>query len=181
MEYGILNLTFPRPEYNIKIRYWEPKDQNCVIAGSKDPYIPKTTSIPVECEEKGALDWIRSQNHKITEGTDLPLCIANDSTNEAIGMIGIFGLNVKDRNPRGGYWVAPPYRGNSVAAKALAMITPWVTDQIDLKAIELLIEPGNTVSRKSAEYAGYKAKEILPAHTQIDGQLKDMYLYSWKL
>ena len=180
MEHGNSNLIFPAPSDNLKIRYWESGDTKCVISGAEDSYIPLTTSIPADCNEVGALDWIERQNKKIDEGTDLPLCITRASTNEALGMVGIFELNVESESARGGYWISPQHRGKGIVRKILKIVTPWAAEKLHLNVIELLIEPDNIASRKAAEAAGYSKKQVLKAHTEINGVLRDMQLYAWE-
>jgi RimJ/RimL family protein N-acetyltransferase len=153
-------------------------DHACVQKAACDPYIPLVTSIPAECDESKAIDWINRQNQKIADGTDLPLCIAVGSTNEAVGMIGVFALNlVAEGSARCGYWISPDRRGKNISGRALAILSSWAFDAFAVQTLELLIESDNIGSIRAAESAGYSVGKTLISHKEIGGTLRDMLIY----
>jgi len=171
-------LNLPDPADNLRLRRWSSKDVDCVQKAARDPYIPLVTSIPANCDESQALAWIGRQNQKISDGTDMPLCIAVATTNEAVGMMGIFALqSVVGGSARCGYWVSPEKRGQNISGRALAIMTSWAFDAFSIDALELLIEPENIASICAAESAGYSLHNTLTLQKDIGGRLRDMVLY----
>jgi [ribosomal protein S5]-alanine N-acetyltransferase len=174
----LTNLVLPEPVGELRLRRWELKDLHCVFAAACEYLITLDNSIPSECHELQALAWIGRQNSKIMEGTDLPLCIALTSTDEAIGMVGAFGLNKVDAtSARCGYWIVPTMRGNKFSAKALDVLSSWSFGALPLQILELAIDPSNLASIRTAEIAGYFLESTLTSRIEIGGTLRDMLLF----
>ncbi len=170
----------PLPAHGLCLRFWESKDAACVMAAGTDPYIPLVTTIPAQCGELQAQEWIARQHSRVTEGSGISLCIAKNSTNEALGMIGLFEPDSSRSQIRGGYWLDPSRRGQNIAGVALKILSPWALSELSLRSIELLIEPANIASICAAKYAGYTTlQRTLNAHKDIGGTLRDMALYSF--
>ncbi|MEU9687177.1 GNAT family N-acetyltransferase [Amycolatopsis japonica] len=72
---------------------------------------------------------------------------------------------------------SPWNSANSLPAHALKAITEFAWTVSGVERIELYIEPWNRGSRRAAEKAGYRCEGVLPAHHEIGGVLKDMFLY----
>jgi [ribosomal protein S5]-alanine N-acetyltransferase len=174
----LINLVLPEPVGEFRLRWWELKDVQCVFAAACEYLITLDNSIHSECHELQALAWIGRQNNKIMEGTDLPLCIALTSTDEAVGMVGVFGLNKTDAtSARCGYWITPKMRGHKFSAKALELVSSWAFGALPLQTLELAIDPSNLASIRTAEIAGYFLESTLTSRIEIGGTLRDMLLF----
>lgn len=168
-------LALPQPGHDLCIRYWRQQDSQCVVDAAVDPYVPSITSIPRHCDTAGAVDWINRQNAKIKTGHDLPLCIARHCDDQALGMIGLFGLNQQASSA--GYWLSPTHRGQSIVKHILNGITPWAFSVLAIQRLELFIEPDNLASAKTARNAGFSYGKTLKAYMTIDGTARDMVLF----
>jgi ribosomal-protein-alanine N-acetyltransferase len=166
----------PKPNAGVQLRHWNQQDISCVIKAGLDSYIPQVTTIPVSCDERQAKEWIQRQSSRIKDEIGIPFCIADQKTNKALGMIGIF----RSEDPESahcGYWVIPEMRGRDLSGKALKILSSWAFKTFPIRSLELFIEPNNTASMKTAKSCGYTLSKTLIAHQEIGGVLRDMHLY----
>jgi RimJ/RimL family protein N-acetyltransferase len=90
-------------------------------------------------------------------------------------MMGVFGL--KETSVRCGYWISPQHRGHGISGRALELLSSWAFGALNLDALELLIEPNNVASIRTAETAGYSLERTLVAYKEIGGILRDMTVF----
>lgn len=160
----------------ISLRPFADTDTAVVIAAAADPYIPLITTVPTSATHADALAFIARQRDRFTDGTGYSFAIANhDGT--AVGQIGLWTRDIHHSRASIGYWVAPGYRGHGYAVRALRTLSRWALDRPDIMRLELLVEPSNTASIRTAERAGYLREGLLRSWRQIGDERRDLFMY----
>lgn len=153
-------------------------DAPMVLALSQDPYVPLIGSLPARATTEQALAWIARQQERYASGAGLPFAIADATSGQALGAIGLGLRDLSAGRASGGYSVAPPYRGRGVARSALIALTTYAWTVPGLYRIELSVEPWNIGSIRVAEAGGYQREGLLRSHQEIGGTRRDMLLYA---
>jgi RimJ/RimL family protein N-acetyltransferase len=69
-------------------------------------------------------------------------------------------------------------RGRGAAALAVAALAGWALGELGIPRVELYVEPWNSASIRSAERAGFRREGLLRSWQELDGERKDMLMYS---
>ena len=62
--------------------------------------------------------------------------------------------------------------------RGLRLLCRYAFDELDVKRVELWIEPGNGASLRVAEAAGFRREGLLRSFMHIGGRRRDMLMYS---
>jgi RimJ/RimL family protein N-acetyltransferase len=75
-----------------------------------------------------------------------------------------------------GYWTAPWARGTGVATRALTLLSGWATAPAGLgvRRLELYAEPGNGLSQRVAERAGFVRGDLVRGGIALRGRRRDV-------
>ncbi|GAB3187612.1 GNAT family N-acetyltransferase [Nesterenkonia suensis] len=157
----------------------EVRDSDVVMARelSTDPYVPLIGSLPAHGTVEELLAWIRRQQGRHAEGAGFAFTIA-DADDAPVGHCGLWLRELDQGRATAGYALAPSARGRGLAADALTALTQFGWTVEGLHRIELLIEPWNTASVRTADRAGYRREGLLHSHQEIGGRRCDMLLYA---
>jgi RimJ/RimL family protein N-acetyltransferase len=171
-------LDYPDPPLDdgvVRLRPWSDADLDTVVEASRDPYIPRVTTVPAPFTRGAGTRWIDRQRARRTSGTGLSLAIARSATDEAVGGLviihrgkGLHGL---------GYWVLRSARRQAVASRAVALVVAWAIAQEDVTELEALVEPWNEASRRVAERAGFVAEPTARVETSVAGRRAEVIRY----
>lgn len=161
-----------------RLRPFEAKDAELVREASFDPLIPLITTVPSHGTDKEILDFIERQHHRLVERTGYSFVIADASSDQALGQIGLWLKNSDQGRASIGYWVGPTHRNKGIASSALGAISPWGLSLPGIHRLELYVEPWNEGSWRAAERCGYTREGLLHSWQEVGGQRKDMYMYS---
>ena len=127
----------------IVLREFEQRDRPLVLSVVDDPLIPLVTSVPPEGGEAVAAAYIERQRSRLAEGVGYSFVIADGSTDEAVGQIGLWTRDAADGRVSIGYWVGPLFRRRGYAAAALGVLTSWASSLDGLHRLQLFVEPWN--------------------------------------
>lgn len=98
---------------------------------------------------------------------------------EAVGGIGIVvGKDIERYSAEIGYWLAEDYWGRGIAAEALAMMTTYAFERMNLLRLFAVPFATNLQSTRVLEKAGYVREGILRASAVKYGQPRDQLLYA---
>ncbi|MFJ6349501.1 GNAT family N-acetyltransferase [Streptomyces sp. NPDC092046] len=137
------------------LRPWELADLPLVREASADPYIPLITTVPPVWSRAAGEAFVRRQWARAQSGAGYPFVIARTSDARPLGTIGLWLRDLPEGRATLGYWLAPHARGNGTAARALAALTAWATTELRVPRLQLLVEPWNEPSARTAERAGF--------------------------
>ena len=104
--------------------------------------------------------------------------MAEAATGSAVGGCGLWLRELAAGRASAGYSIAPSARGHGFAADALRAVTAFGWSLPGLHRIELLIEPWNTASVRTAERSGYEREGLLRSYLEIGGRRRDMLVYA---
>ncbi|KAA9162859.1 GNAT family N-acetyltransferase [Amycolatopsis acidicola] len=177
----MLPLVLPRvaPAYGgVLLRAFEERDAGMVMDLATDRYVPDIGTLPAQADRAQALAWIARQHERLATGAGYGFCIADADTDEALGTVGLNVGSMIMGRISAGYSIAPRSRGRHGAGEALIAVTGFAWTLPDVHRIELYIEPWNTGSVRTAEFAGYEREGLMRSHHEIAGRRVDMLLYA---
>lgn len=162
----------------VRLRPWRWSDAPALESAAQDPYIPLTTSVPAHYDEVAGRAWIERQHQRIQQGRGYSLCIADVQNDDCLGMIGLWLEALTEGRGRCGYWLIPAARGRGLAGRALRLVCDWGFTAWSLARIELLIEPENLASRRTADQAQFACEGCLRSYMVLGGTRRDMLMYA---
>lgn len=133
-------------EAPLVLRAFAAKDLQLIQDASTDPLIPVITSVPSTQDASAAQAFITRQLARLRNGEGYSFAIADSTTDEAFGQIGLWLLNLAQGRASVGCWVAARHRGQGVASRALGMISTWGLGLPGVHRLELYVEPWNEAS-----------------------------------
>jgi RimJ/RimL family protein N-acetyltransferase len=171
-------LTYPDPPLGdaaVSLRAWRLSDLPTVVEASRDPYIPKITTVPAPMTKDAGQRWLERQDARSRSGIGVSLAIVEATAGDAVGAVvlmhrghGLYGL---------GYWLLRDARGRGLASRAVALVTPWALDQPDVRELEALVEPWNEASCRVVERVGFTRDRLLPSEISVAGRRADVIRY----
>ena len=163
---------------SIRIRLRADSDTPAIVAACQDPEIPRWTRVPEPYDVDSAEDWAAESKRQQEAGEGLHLVIADATSGDLLGSIGVHDVNPVDRRGNIGYWLAREARGRGIMTRAVTMLSKWAFENLGIDRIEIPVDSQNTASRAVAERAGYTFEGVLRSHTVIKGRRRDMAIYS---
>jgi RimJ/RimL family protein N-acetyltransferase len=171
-------LAYPDPPLGdeaVSLRGWRRSDLPTIVEASRDPYIPKVTTVPAPLTKDAGERWLERQDTRSRSGIGVSLAIVEATAGEAVGAVvlmhrghGLYGL---------GYWLLRGVRGRGLASRAVALVTPWALAQPDVTGLEAHVEPWNEASCRVVERAGFTRDRLLPGEISVAGRRADVIRY----
>ncbi|MEU5654202.1 GNAT family protein [Streptomyces sp. NPDC047737] len=160
------------------LRPWEMSDLPLVREAAEDDYIPLITTIPSPYSHEAAQAFVRRQWKRAATGTGYPFTIARTRDRRPVGSIGLWLSDSAEGRATLGYWMTSAARGQGVAGAALRTVTTWALHELRIPRVQILVEPWNTASVRTAESAGYLREGLLRGWQEIGGRRRDMLMYA---
>ena len=173
-------LAYPDPPLAddvVCVRPWRGTDLATVVEASRDPYIPKVTTVPAPFTKGAGERWLDRQDVRSRSGLGISLAIAENESgrDEVVGAVvlmhrghGVYGL---------GYWLLPAARRRGLASRAVALVVEWTLAHTGVAELEALVEPWNEASIRVAERAGFTRDRLLRAEISVAGREADVVRY----
>jgi RimJ/RimL family protein N-acetyltransferase len=162
----------------VVLRAFTEADVGLVQSVADDPLIPLITTVPTSGSRADALAFIDRQHDRLASGAGYSFAIADETTGEPVGQIGLWLRDLADGRASTGYWIAPGRRRRGYVVAALDAISRWGLSLDGVHRIELHVEPWNEGSWRAAERVGYVREGLLRSFRQIGAERRDLYLYS---
>lgn len=162
------------------LRPWRLGEADLTLVGeaADDPYIQLVTSVPPDFVDDAGAAFVRRQWDRAADGDGYPFVIVRREDDRPVGAIGLWLKDIDNGRAWIGYWVVEHARGNGIAATALRAVTTWGLSELQIPRLQLSVEPWNTASIRTAERAGYQREGLLRQWQEIDGERRDMLMYS---
>jgi [ribosomal protein S5]-alanine N-acetyltransferase len=174
----LVPLDYPDPPLGddlVRLRAWRRDDLATVIEASRDPYIPKVTTVPAPLTKGAGERWLERQDVRSRSGVGLSLAIAEAATDAAVGAVVV--MQRSERLYGVGYWLVRAARGRGLASRAVALAAPWALAQPGVAVLEALVEPWNEASCRVVERAGFTRDRLLPGEISVAGRQADVIRY----
>ena len=162
----------------VRLRPIADADLDAITAACQDPEISRYTTIPSPYERHHAREWMNASAAGMAAGSDLGLLVVEAESGALLGSVGLHGLNPVNGRCSSGYWVAPESRGRGTAARALRLLCGYAFDELEVRRVELWIEPENSASRRVAAAVGFVCEGRMRSYMVIQGARRDMLMYS---
>ena len=165
-------------EAPVRLRPWKASDAGLVASVTSDPLIPLITTVPVSPASEDVEKYLDRQHRRLAEGVGYSFAIADLSTDEGVGHIGLWISNIAPGRASTGYWIASRCRRRGYVTAALKALTRWALTLPEVERLELYVEPWNEGSWRAAEAAGYQREGLMRQWESVGDVRKDMYMYS---
>src|SRR5438309_9473644 len=125
-----MRLAYPSPPLTdgvVRLRRWETTDLSCVEEASRDPDIPRGTSVPTTYTDAEGRGVVERQQAHYTNGTGVALAITDAANDVAVGQL----VLLSRQPPAGahvagvGYWIVESARRRGFATRAMKLLVPW--------------------------------------------------------
>jgi len=161
------SLPLPDPPLTdgvVTLRPWGDGDVETVLSAGLDPVIPEITTVTRDGTPDDARRFLVRQRERVSDGSGIPLAIAENATGRAIGWIGANHPDPRNRRADIGYWMLPDARGGGFTGRAAALFVPWVVSALGLIRVEAVIAPENRASQRVVERLGFAREALLRAY-----------------
>jgi [ribosomal protein S5]-alanine N-acetyltransferase len=163
----------------VHLRPFAAADLDLIRQASTDPYIPTVTSVPRSYSDHEGRAFIARQHSRSDGGHGYPFVIAEASNPaQGLGGLGLWLREIEEGRASIGYWVAPSARGRKLAGWALRGVVSFAFQTLGIPRLHLFVEPWNTASQRTAEFAGFACEGLLRGWERIDGAQRDVYCYA---
>lgn len=123
--------------------------------------------------------WLSYGVHRFRrEGGGVHLMMAERSSGELIGSIGLFKTDWEARSCEVGYGVRPDRRGRGYATEAVTAVARWALAEGGMQRIQLCAITRNLASLRVAEKAGFQREGTLRRAQLEDDGLHDLAVFS---
>jgi ribosomal-protein-alanine N-acetyltransferase len=113
------------------------------------------------------------------EGTDYTFFVFIRNGSKQILVGGVTLSNIRRRAAHFanlGYWMGQQYAGQGIMSRAVALLTPYAFETLDLHRLHAAFIPSNAASRRVLEKNGFKEEGFADHYLQIDGRWADHVL-----
>lgn len=149
---------------SVVLRKFGDEDVDVGIELSTDPYVPLVSTLPARATEGQARDWGERNRDRWSNGEGFSFAIADTAGGRGLGQIGLWLDELEHGRASAGYFIVPSARGRGLAAEALTALTTFAWTIPGLHRMQLLIEPWNTASVRTAERARYEHEGLLHSY-----------------
>lgn len=163
---------------SFRLRPFLDKDVVAVQQASADQYISHITTLAFESTREQALSFIQRQRQRVIDKTGYSFAIADAGSDLVVGQIGLWLRNADRGRASIGYWIAEEHRGRGIITRALETLSTWALAHPGIHRLELYVEPWNLASWHAAQACGFEREGLLRSWEIINGEPKDLYMYS---
>jgi RimJ/RimL family protein N-acetyltransferase len=161
---------------SISLRPLRTDDAEWIFDACQDLEIQKWTQIPRPYTREHAADFV------MTLAGDVEVWVVeNQSTGQALGVVGIHSINPITRVADIGYWMSHQGRGQGAMKKAIALLLEKLQDNPDVAYVEATIAEENLASRKTAESVGFILLGAADKGCNCGGEIVSAVLYQYAL
>lgn len=157
-------LTDPSPplaDDRVRLRAWTEDDVAWLARESRDPLVPRFTTVPVDNTEDDVRSFLLAQGPLRERGEQMHLLTVERATGERVGPVGLHHFDWRRRSAEVGYWTAPAARGAGLTTAGVRLICAWALGPLGLERIELRADAENVASQRVAERCGFTREGIL--------------------
>jgi len=170
---------FPQPALDgsrVRLRPWRPDDATAVHAACQDAELQRWTEVPVPYLPEHAEQFVGPAAAETWAGGGASFAVEEPADGGLVGAMTLFG--VRDGVGSIGYWTVAGRRGRGLTGEALRVLSGWALDGVGARRVELIADPANTGSCRTAESAGFRAEGVLRQRYLHRGVPGDVVLYA---
>lgn len=153
-------------------------DADAITRECQDPEIPRFTRIASPYGRDDAVRFIEEAARAWQDGTSAAFVIADPTTDEVLGSIGLMRIHEDRLVAEIGYWVAAGVRRSGIATRAVRLVAHWAALELGIVRIELMTRPENVASQGVAERAGFIREGVLRSYVTLGCGCSDIVMFS---
>ncbi|NHC46311.1 GNAT family N-acetyltransferase [Motilibacter aurantiacus] len=158
------------------LRPWSLADVDALAAACQDPELSRWTRVPSPYARADAVAFVTGVAPAAWAAGGGAFAVTERGSGVLVASIAAH--SVVDGVADVGYWGAAPARGRGYVSDALRTLTRWLLAERGAARVELVVEPGNTASRRVAEAAGFTAEGVLRGRLLLHGRRADVVMYA---
>ena len=160
----------------VRLRPWHPDDAPAVYAACQDTELQRWTEVPVPYLPEHAEGFVGPLAVETWAEGGAAFAVEESADGGLVGAVTLFGL--RDGVGVIGYWTVAARRGRGLTGEALRVLSGWALDALGVRRLELIADPANTASCRTAESAGFRAEGVLRQRYLHRGVPGDVVLYA---
>lgn len=151
----------PLTDRRVTLRPWTDDDAAWIARASRDPLVPRFTTVPADNTEARVRGRILAHAALLARGELVELLGVETTTGRLIGPVGLHHVEWTHRTAEVGYWTAHEARGRGLTTAAVRLICAWAFGPLGLDRVELRAHVDNPASQRVAEKVGFTREGIL--------------------
>jgi RimJ/RimL family protein N-acetyltransferase len=146
----------------VLLRPWVEQDVRAITKACRDEDIAWwLDQVPQPYSEADARAYVAMTRRGWKEGALAGFAIADVSSAEVVGSIGLHWVDAEHGVAEVGYWVRREARGRGMATRATALATRWAIADCRMQRVQLRADARNVASQRVAERAGFTREGVL--------------------
>lgn len=173
--------TLELVEGPLRLRPWQPQDATALFDAARESVASVGRWLPwchAGYDLVDAKAWISHCQDGWSRGDHFAFPVFDNGTSNLLGGVGLNQFNRMHRSANLGYWVRQSRHGEGIAARAAAIIARFGFEQLGLIRIEIVAQPDNGASRRTAEKAGAHFESVARQRLCVQGQPMDGAVYA---
>lgn len=176
-----LPLDLELAEGPLLLRPWRPEDAPALHAAVRESLETVGRWLPW-CHAGYALGeaqaWIRHCREAWSADEHFAFGIFEQASGALLGSVGLNHRNPMHRSAALGYWVRQSRQGQGIARQAARRAARFGFEMLRLVRIEIVVQPDNHASRRTAEQAGARFEAIARHRLWMRDRARDAAVYA---
>ena len=143
-----------------------------------DEAAQRFTLVPTGAGAEFVRRWIGRYEGGWDDGSCAGFAIRGVNDDAFLGFAALVQLDLDARQGEIGYALPAAVRGRGTAGRAVALLTRWGFDELELLRLELRIDVENTASERVGERSGYRREGVLRNVHFKEGRRSDLGVWS---
>ena len=142
----------PLTDGRVTLRQWEESDAAFYVRETRDAKIRRWTTEPAALSEEIVRETLSRHRARARHAA---FAITVAATGELVGNIALVSAVWSTGVAEAMYWMASAWRGRGLSSAALRLLCEWAFRELGLRQIQLVSDPDNLPSRRTADAAGF--------------------------
>ncbi len=173
-------MSFALAHANVRVRVTRMKDAKALerlILGNREWLRPWEATNPHGANSFDMRPNVRAMLRQFDAGTGIPFVIEMDDV--VVGQLNVANiLHGSVSSATIGYWVVPQVAGRGITPTAVALVSDYLFNQMDLHRVEIEIRPENQASLRVVEKLGFRYEGTKLRHIHINGEWRDHFSFA---
>lgn len=167
----------PLADSRVALRQMDDADVPWIVEESRDPLVPRFTSVPEDNTEEDAVSWILAHGPLRERGEELHLLAVDAASGARLGPVGLHHVDWRHRTGEVGYWTARDARGRGLTTAAVRLLCGWALGPLGLERLELRADVDNLASQRVAAKLGFRREGVLRSAQWRPGERRSVVLF----
>jgi RimJ/RimL family protein N-acetyltransferase len=134
-------------------------------------------TVPFPYKREDAVEYIKANQMRLKKNKGYGFSIADKATNEVIGGISLFKLDIDDRKAEMGYWLTRRLWGKGIIPEAVYITAKFAFNRLKLHRVYANTFEQNIASQRVLEKCGFKLEGVHRQAMRKRGRYHDEMFY----